>query len=404
MEMPVRQKRLRQVSFKQKEITKQFTGKRGDTVLHSAVRTGDLEEVLRILSSGEDGNDLVSMQNRSGETALYVAAECSYVDLIREMIKHYDETSAAIKAKNGFDVFHVAAKPGDLEILKVLCEALPDLEMTTDISNTTALHTAAVQGHKEVVIFLLERHSNLATIARNNGKTALHSAARNGRLEVVKVLMNREPSLAMRIDKKGRTALHMAVMGQSTELVDFMIKPDPSLINLVDSRGNTALHIATHKGPNEIVLKLLDYKEAFKEAINKSGETALDIAEKMGFHDLAVILREHGVQNAKSISSSASISARELKHTVSDIKHEIYDQMVHARQTSQGMHHIAKSLNKMQQEGINNANQEMGNLLWSISRSNFTMLLGGSGILAWCALQSYRFRDDREVPLSNSLF
>ncbi|GMG99466.1 hypothetical protein Nepgr_001306 [Nepenthes gracilis] len=50
------------------------------------------------------------MQNQSDETTLYVAAECGYVDIVKELIKRYDVGSAAIKAKNGYDSFHVAAK------------------------------------------------------------------------------------------------------------------------------------------------------------------------------------------------------------------------------------------------------------------------------------------------------
>ncbi|GAB2235696.1 hypothetical protein Drorol1_Dr00026131 [Drosera rotundifolia] len=329
-------------------------GIRGDTVLNLAVKAGDLEEVLRILNSSEDVMDLVSKQNLSGETALYVAAECGHVEMVRELVKHYDARSAGIKAKNGLNAFHVAARQGNLEVLKVLSEEFPELQMTTDVSNTTALHTSASQGHTAVVNFLLESRRNLATIARNNKKTALHAAARNGHLEVVRALMNKEPSIAMRVDKKGQTALHMAVKGQSTELVDVLISPDPSLINLVDSKGNTALHIATRKGRTETVLKLMGYNETNKEAINKSGETALDIAEKLGFHDIAVILRECGVRNAKSISP-ALIVAQELKQTVCDIKVEVNDQIVQTRRTRKGMREIAKRLSKMQQEGINNA-------------------------------------------------
>ena len=77
-------------------------------------------------------------------------------------------------------------------------EAHPELSMTVDLSNTTALHTAATQGHIEIVNFLLEAGSSLATIARSNGKTALHSAARNGHLEVVKVLLGLQNGLIRR--------------------------------------------------------------------------------------------------------------------------------------------------------------------------------------------------------------
>lgn len=138
------------------------------------------------------------------------------------------------------------------EILALLMEAHPELAMTVDLSNTTALHTAATQGHIEVVNFLLSVGSGLATIARSNGKTALHSAARNGHLEVVRALVAMEPGIVTRIDKKGQTALHMAVKGQNVEVVAELIRAEPSSVNMVDTKGNTALHIATRKGRTQV--------------------------------------------------------------------------------------------------------------------------------------------------------
>ncbi|XVE96801.1 hypothetical protein REPUB_Repub02eG0254500 [Reevesia pubescens] len=341
----------------QKKMTKQLTGKRDDTPLHSAVRAGDFELVLEIISGGENGGelkDLLSKQNQSGETALYVAAECGYADIVKEMMKYYDIVLAGLKARNGYDAFHIAAKQGDLEVLKILMEANLDLSMTFDSYNTTALHTAASQGHTEVVNFLLENGSNVSAIARSNGKTALHSAARNGHLDILRALLSKEPGIATRVDKKGQTALHMAVKGQNVEVVDELIKSDPSLINMVDTKGNTALHIGTRKGRTQIVQKLLNHSGVDKQVINKSGETSLDTAEKNKLSDIAGILKEHGVQSAKFIKQPTN-SARELKQTVSDIKNGVHNQLEHTRQTRKRVQGIAKRLNKLHVEGLNNA-------------------------------------------------
>ncbi|OMO72701.1 hypothetical protein CCACVL1_17644 [Corchorus capsularis] len=339
-----------------KKMMKQLTSKRDDTPLHTAVRAGDFELVLEMI--GEDGvelKDLLSKQNQSGETALYVAAECGYADLVKEMMKYYDIVLAGVKARNGYDAFHIAAKQGYLEVLKILMEANLDLSMTFDSSNTTALHTAASQGHTEVVNFLLEEGSNVAAIAKSNGKTALHSAARNGHLEIVKALLSKEPGIATRIDKKGQTALHMAVKGLNVEVVDELLKSDPSLINMVDTKGNTALHIATRKGRIQIIQKLLNQSGVDKIVINKSGETALDTAENNKQSDIADILKEHGVQCARFLKTQPTNPARELKQTVSDIKNGVHHQLEHTRQTRKRVQGITKRLNKMHVEGLNNA-------------------------------------------------
>ncbi|KAG4972327.1 hypothetical protein AAZX31_13G313100 [Glycine max] len=351
---------MQAVNTPRKKMTKQLTGKRDDTPLHSAARAGKLA-VLKDIILGTDEtelHELLAKQNQDGETPLYIAAEYGYVDVVREMIQYYDLVDAGIKARNGFDALHIAAKQGDLDVLKILMEGHPELSMTVDPSNTTALHTAAIQGHTEIVKFLLEAGSSLATIARSNGKTALHSAARNGHLEVVKALLEKEPGVATRTDKKGQTALHMAVKGQKIEVVEELIKADPSLINMLDSKGNTALHIATRKGRAQIVKLLLEQKENVTSAVNRCGETAVDTAEKTGNHEVQAILLEHGVQSARTIKppqGTTATTARELKQTVSDIKHEVHHQLEHTRQTRKRVQGIAKRINKMHAEGLNNA-------------------------------------------------
>ncbi|KAM1094582.1 hypothetical protein EV1_009629 [Malus domestica] len=352
MEAPVRQQ-----SFVGKKMTKQLTGKREDGPLHLAAREGDLGLVVQILSKcGEaELNELLSKQNHMGETPLYLAADCGYVDLVKEMMKYYDVGSAGIKARNGCDAFHIASKQGHLEVLKVLMEAIPELSMTVDRTNTTALHIAAAQGHTEVVSFLLETGCSLVSIARSNGKTALHSAARKGHLEVIQALLSKDTGIALRRDNKGQTALHMAVKGQNVELVGELAKADPSVINVVDNKGNTALHVATGKGHAQIVQTLLSHKGVAKTIINRSGESVFDTAEKSGHTKIATILAEHGIQGAKSMKLPTMNPNRELKQTVSEIKHEVHDQLKQTRQTRKQVHGMVKRLSKMHLEGLNNA-------------------------------------------------
>lgn len=341
-----------------KKMTKQLTGKRDDTSLHAAARAGNIKAIKEIINgskSEEELAELLSQQNSAGETALYVAAEYGYPEVVKELIMFYDIVASGIKAKNGFDALHIAAKQGDLDVVKVLMEARPELSMTVDAANTTALHTAAAQGHVEVVNYLLESVSNLANIAKRNGKTALHSAARNGHVEVVKALLSKEPGMAIRTDKKGQTALHMAVKGQNMEVVEELVKTGPSLINMVDSKGNTALHIATRKGRPQIVKMLLAQNEVDIRAVNRTNETALDTAQHIGQTEIEAILQEHGVEPALSVQPQPKNPARELKQTVSDIKHEVHNQLEHTCQTRRRVHGIAKRLNKMHREALNNA-------------------------------------------------
>uniref|UniRef100_J3LMK6 PGG domain-containing protein n=1 Tax=Oryza brachyantha TaxID=4533 RepID=J3LMK6_ORYBR len=334
---PMDSRKAAQAATRRKKMTKQLAGKRGDTALHGSARAGQLVAVQQTLSGAppDELRALLSKQNQAGETPLFVAAEYGYVALVSEMIKYHDVATACIKARSGYDALHIAAKQGDVEVVNELLRALPELSMTVDASNTTALNTAATQGHMEVVRLLLEADRSLALIARSNGKTALHSAARNGHVEVVRALMEAEPSIAVRVDKKGQTALHMAAKGTRLDLVDALLAGEPSLLNLADSKGNTALHIAARKARVPIVKRLLELPDTDLKAINRSRETALDTAEKMGNAEAVSVLAEHGVPSARAISPTGGGGG--------------------GGKTGLGMQGIAKRINKLHEEGLNNA-------------------------------------------------
>lgn len=111
MDSPVATKNLHQSLSRNKTMEK-----KDDTSLHIAVRAGDLDVAFGILSSYDEEKlmEMLLKKNQSGETPLYVAAEYGCVDLVKEMIKYYDSEAASIKAKNGFDAFHIAARQGNL--------------------------------------------------------------------------------------------------------------------------------------------------------------------------------------------------------------------------------------------------------------------------------------------------
>lgn len=98
------------------EQNKDCPGKRGDTQLHVAARTGNVVHAERILSQCDPISlrELVSAQNQDGETGLYVAAENGHVGAVCEILKASDIQSASLKANNSYDSFHIAAKHGHL--------------------------------------------------------------------------------------------------------------------------------------------------------------------------------------------------------------------------------------------------------------------------------------------------
>ena len=105
----------------------------------------------------------------------------------------------------------------------------------------------------------------------------------------------------------------------------------------------------------QIVKMLLEHTETDTKVVNRTGETATDTAQKTGQADVAALLQDYGVQSAKNLRPQAPSTARELKQTVSDIKHEVHDQLDQTRQTRKRVRGIAQRINKMHTEGLNNA-------------------------------------------------
>ncbi|KAJ0802688.1 putative PGG domain-containing protein [Helianthus annuus] len=86
--------------------------------------------------------------------------------------------------------------------------------------------------------------------------------------------------------------------------------------------------------------------------------STLDTAEKFGRSEIAIILQKHGVPKARSIKNTQpplTPTTRELKQTVSDIKHGVDVQLEHAIRTQKRVKGIGKRINKMHLEGLNNA-------------------------------------------------
>ncbi|RZS27093.1 hypothetical protein BHM03_00060531 [Ensete ventricosum] len=220
-----------QQSFKERK-NKESPGKRGDTELHLAARAGNAVHIRKIVSecsSESELKDLVCKQNQDGETALYVAAEMGHLAAVREILKVSDVQSAAIKANNSYDAFHIAAK----------------------------------QGHLGEQLSISAEHFIV-------------------------------------------TAALLSVGG-----IDI-------------------------------------------NAVNKAGETALSIAEKFANEEIASILREFGAVVAKEPANSMT-AAKQLKKTVSDIKHDVQSQLKQTRQTEMKVQKIKKRLQKLHIGGLNNA-------------------------------------------------
>lgn len=101
---------------------------------------------------------------------------------------------------------------------------------------------------------------------------------------------------------------------------------------------------------------LLAYGSIEVNAINSQEQTALDLAEKVPYDqsqmDIMETLREAGARNARTIGKLDEESM--LRRTVSDIKHDVHDQLIQNAKTNKRVTGIAKELKKLHREAVQN--------------------------------------------------
>lgn len=113
-----------------KKYVKQVTGRHNDTELHLAAQRSDVaalrqmlaeidEQMLKTTNGAEFDAEVAEIRavvmnevNGLGETALFMAAERGYIDVVKELLPYTTKEGIRIKNTSGFDPLHIAANQG----------------------------------------------------------------------------------------------------------------------------------------------------------------------------------------------------------------------------------------------------------------------------------------------------
>ena len=174
----------------------------------------------------------VDIENRNGYTALMIASENGYKDVVevliqngasyrtsslwkaaerghKEIVEMLLDGGANVNGKNGFGntALMKASEKGYKEVVEMLLQNGADVNQKNDWG-TTALICASIVGHNDVVELLLENGADVNQ-KDNYGMTALMLASERGRLDVVNILLEGGADVHQK-DKYGKTALMRA--------------------------------------------------------------------------------------------------------------------------------------------------------------------------------------------------
>lgn len=220
------------------------TANGGETPLYMAIQNNQLSTVRVLLSKGADPN----CKTAQGMNALMCAIHHGFTDVALELLKFPidlthtldDKTNALHLAcslnqpqvvdaliQKGIDVnagrwdghaaLHLAAKSGNLAMVKSLV-SVRNMNLNVQLkSGKTALHLAAEKDHYDIVEYLLQKGAD-PTLFGWDRETILHSALRYGSIHSALYIANFVKGRSVTIEKKQIPLIHVKNMDGQTAM------------------------------------------------------------------------------------------------------------------------------------------------------------------------------------------
>ncbi|KAK7139556.1 hypothetical protein R3I93_016630 [Phoxinus phoxinus] len=283
-------------------------GKAQETPLHIAARVKDgVRAAEMLLKSGAD----VNAEQENGETAMHVAARHGDLEMMRALIQEGGDVTWRSKVDE--NCLHVAVRHCHAPVVEEILISLTnersrqEAELCVCEGNQTGetpLHLAAQlrrdsvhRTDEDVCIIktLMEHHADITAVTRQSGETPLHYSARVGNTAVLQEMLSNVPTsqLQTAINKhteSGWSPLLLAADQGHTEVVRVLLQNN-ARVDVFDEEGKAAIHLAAEQGHQDIVDILLSHK-AFVNTKTKLGLTPLHLSARSGSARLVRLLVE----------------------------------------------------------------------------------------------------------------
>lgn len=212
----------------------------------------------------------VNAQNKNGDTAVLMAAECNYSEIIQVLSNA--EANLDIPNSDGSTPALIAAQKGHLEAIQMLIQCGADLNKSM-INGGTPLFVAAQNAHKDIVIELLAHGSN-PDVDSFHGATPIFIAAQNGHADIISIIASYSQNIHKPL-RDGKSPLHVAVEFDHIDAINTLIQLNAN-VNHKDINGITPIYLACLNENIDILKILIDNGADLKERYN--GLTLLFIA------------------------------------------------------------------------------------------------------------------------------
>ena len=164
-----------------------------DTILHCALRNGNLEMVKLILNQLCEYNtsteNILFSKNRMGQTCFHIGCIKGYYNICEYFLKEKKLINfVEYLDNNSNSPLHLATQNGHSSIVSLLCEFGADTNLKND-EDITPLETSCRKGFFEISKTLISNYE--PTTSESPDDSPLHTACYEGAHEVVRVLLNK---------------------------------------------------------------------------------------------------------------------------------------------------------------------------------------------------------------------
>ena len=254
------------------------TNLEGKRPLHEAAQFGKHEIIELLLKTGVQVDPI----KRADWTPLMMAVTKVGLDAQKVVciLLEQGHANASLQNKDGWNAFHLAAREGDMEILRLILKTSPQSCITKSKNGRTPAHIAALHGKLETLKFLKDECRNSFNVTDSCGATPLADAARAGYISVVSYLIEKVGCNPGILDKMGRNTLSVSAHSGMQEVVSYLVKNigmDPNLITGNDHQM-APIHWSAKEGYLNTIKCLVDDLNANPNLKDSRGRTALSLA------------------------------------------------------------------------------------------------------------------------------
>nr|CAI5855029.1 unnamed protein product [Callosobruchus analis] len=278
----------------------------GNTLLHYAAATGNLDTTSKLLTSGAYTNIL----NNKGETPLHVACLHAQLPAAELLVKNGANVNATDFTKET-PVFK-AVRGGNRKLTKFILSKGAILNKF-NIINEGLLHLSVIHDDIELAKLLLDLEEDPNECTNAEGATPLHSATELNNVAMVSLLVDNKADVNLK-DIDGYTPLHVASTTRDSLEVLKTLTTNGASCEAKTFNGDLPIHLAAGYGNIE-ALRFL-YKKTEIGVTNSMGLTATQMAEINGDPIMLLLLKDFDKNNNSGIPVPVQKKPRTRRNSV----------------------------------------------------------------------------------------